>query len=297
MWSNLIILHSTDAERDLQDFPALFSWRTCMRSLYIGDARLSAVSESTLYRAHVGWDAYRLLLEIVLGCRSRVFGETEVLHQFKQRFADSSIAGLGMESYLRQLRDQILNDAKRIRSAHLQNIGEQSYGGLANRLLGASPEIYLLGTGALAKHVLPWLARGGRRVVVVGRNRQKLNEYAAKDGVAATMSYEEFAAMPGAVKAAVIAAPITIRTYRDAFDQNACVVDFREEGAGDALPGDRYHSFESILVDLDRTAAKREAIRLRVDQAIDEVIQERESASLQLMHGWEDLSHFAGSAA
>ncbi|HNM06359.1 MAG TPA: glutamyl-tRNA reductase, partial [Leptospiraceae bacterium] len=101
-----------------------------MRTLYIGDSRLiseEAVYPRLGYQVHTGYDAYSLLLEIASGIRSRLLGETEVMAQFKETFKNENLPLTALGEYARTLRDQIIEDARKIRSSHLRNLGDQSY--------------------------------------------------------------------------------------------------------------------------------------------------------------------------
>ena len=183
MWSNLLILHSNDKNRDRESFSGLVHWKTCMRTLYIGDVRIFDISLTQFskhYQTYVGYEAYKLLLEIVSGIRSRLLGETEILAQFKEVLKNESLPQNSLGDYLKKLRDQIIEDSRKIRSGHLRFLGDQSYGGLANRYLKSSEEVVLIGTGNLAIKVLPWLLGKNRKVTVVGRNPEKLQEIANK---------------------------------------------------------------------------------------------------------------------
>ena len=181
MWSNLFVLHCSNKDRfenhSLKD-KNLFHWKTCMRSIYIGDKRLCDV-DILSYEKFYAYTAYQFLLEAVCGFHSDLFGETEVMHQFKIRFDDKNLSDTPFDFYLKKLKNYILEDVKFIRSKYLQNRGEQSYGGLVRKYTQNIKDITLIGTGQLAEKILPWIAKE-KITQLVGRNQERLNLLARK---------------------------------------------------------------------------------------------------------------------
>src|SRR5205814_10496014 len=57
----------------------------------------------------------------------------------------------------RQLATNLMIDAKRVRHDHLQGIGSQSYGSLVRQHVKGLPAVAVLGSGKLAREILPWL--------------------------------------------------------------------------------------------------------------------------------------------
>lgn len=289
MWSNLLILHSNDKHRDREEFSGLVHWKTCMRTLYIGDVRIFDISLTQFskhYKAYVGYEAYKLLLEIVSGIRSRLLGETEILAQFKEVLRNESLPQNSLGDYLKKLRDQIIEDSRKIRSGHLRSLGDQSYGGLANRYLKSSEEVVLIGTGNLAVKVLPWLLEKNRKVTVIGRNEEKLREIAQKYPVNID-SIENFVPTTQAV---VIAAPISIQHMIPTLRKGSIVVDFREDDKNDVFPNSlNYISFESILNSLKAQEERNKELRKKLEIVVSELVEERENESHNFIYGWEDI--------
>ncbi len=289
MWSNLLILHSKDKNRDRESFSGLLHWKTCMRTLYIGDVRIYDVS-SALYSEHyeiyIGYDAYKLLLEIVSGIRSRLLGETEILAQFKEVLKNEVLPKNSLGDYLKKLRDQIIEDSRKIRSGHLRHLGDQSYGGLANRYLKSTKEVVLFGTGNLAIKVLPWLLEKNRKVTVVGRNLEKLKEISSKFPVQ-IQNINEF--IP-AGQAIVIAAPISLKNIIPSLKENTIVVDFREDDKNDKFNESlNYISFESMLNSLKAQEERNKELRKKLEVVVSEIAEERENESQNFIYGWEDI--------
>ena len=289
MWSNLLILHSNDKNRDRESFSDLVHWKTCMRTLYIGDVRIFDISLTQFskhYQTYVGYEAYKLLLEIVSGIRSRLLGETEILAQFKEVLKNESLPQNSLGDYLKKLRDQIIEDSRKIRSGHLRFLGDQSYGGLANRYLKSSEEVVLIGTGNLAIKVLPWLLGKNRKVTVVGRNPEKLQEIANKYPVD-TESLDTFIPTTQAV---VIAAPISVQHMIPSLRKDTIVVDFREDDKKDQFPNSLgYISFETMLNSLKAQEERNKELRKKLEVVVSELAEERENESQNFIYGWEDI--------
>ncbi len=289
MWSNLLILHSNDKNRDRESFSGLVHWKTCMRTLYIGDVRIFDISLTQFskhYQTYVGYEAYKLLLEIVSGIRSRLLGETEILAQFKEVLKNESLPQNSLGDYLKKLRDQIIEDSRKIRSGHLRFLGDQSYGGLANRYLKSSEEVVLIGTGNLAIKVLPWLLGKNRKVTVVGRNPEKLQEIANKYPVD-TESLDTFIPTTQAV---VIAAPISVQHMIPSLRKDTIVVDFREDDKKDQFPNSLgYISFETMLNSLKAQEERNKELRKKLEVVVSELAEERENESQNFIYGWEDI--------
>ncbi|MCB1321856.1 MAG: NAD(P)-binding domain-containing protein, partial [Leptospiraceae bacterium] len=232
MWSNLVVLHTEDKSQSVGELPGYFAWQTCMRSVYVGDARLNGKNPYDFkgrFEIYTGYAAYRALLEIISGMRSRLFGETEVLAQFKERFKATNLPDTAFRAYLIQLHDQLVADCKYIRTHYLTHRGEQSYGGLAHRRLKGVRSVSLLGTGQLAEKVIPWLQKENRNVRVVGRNPERLEHLRERFGVE-TANLHSFDPRQDAL---VIAAPVAVQPVMPRIADQAIIIDFREDPLSD----------------------------------------------------------------
>ena len=127
---------------------------------YIGDilnfrSYPGAVSRHYWKKPMLDMKPYKLLLEIG-GIRSRLLGETEILAQFKEIMRNEALPKHSLGDYLKNSVTKIIEDSRKS-EGHLRFLGDQSYGGLANRYLKSTKEVVLFGTGNLAVKVLPWL--------------------------------------------------------------------------------------------------------------------------------------------
>src|SRR5262249_27712884 len=95
--------------------------------------------------------------------------ETAVMGQFKEFCANARFPMNEWGAFLRRLTADLLVDAKRVRSRHLEGLGSQSYGGMVRQHLKAVPSVVVLGAGQLAEEILPWIV-GKTDVTVCARN-------------------------------------------------------------------------------------------------------------------------------
>lgn len=144
-------------------------WETCLRTVYFGtvnDLPPDLPSEMEVYR---GPEAYFFCLHTVSGLKSPMIGETEVWGQFKGLFRDFDFSALENGAVLQRFVQSIFSDGKLVRHNHLTGLGSQSYGSLARRILRGLDEINIVGSGKLVKEMLPWLAKGPRKVRIFCR--------------------------------------------------------------------------------------------------------------------------------
>jgi len=160
MLDELVIVNfPRDADRAMPTALMNLQWRTCLRQItFLHHTELSLLNDlpqqATVYR---GQQAYQFLLEVICGLHSPLFGETAVMGQFRMFRASAEFASSAWGRFLRQLTTNLLVDARRIRHQYLEGLGSQSYGSLVRKHLQSSKRIALLGTGSLAKEILPWL--------------------------------------------------------------------------------------------------------------------------------------------
>ena len=183
MLANLLILH-----KKVPNFPKPrnisphYYWTTCLRSIafydksYLNLKELLTLHAEEDFEIYHSWEAYRILLQIVLGLDSHILGETEVNNQFKENFSDSQIDKSPAKKILQNLRNSLLYESKSIRSRYLQNIGSHSYAGIARQISKGSSKIYLIGTGNLAKQMIPFLQKK-YSIHIVGRSLNNVSNY------------------------------------------------------------------------------------------------------------------------
>jgi glutamyl-tRNA reductase len=201
------------------------AWRTCVREITFVEPGAPAAGDP---RALHDETAYAHLLEVICGLDSPMFGETEVMHQFKQ-FAEGLVQGPW-----RELSQMLLADARAVRARHLIGLGSRSYGSAVRRHVRDCHRVAVIGTGILAREVVPFLADGSRRVDLWGRRDSfdtdlplvtyhRLGERRAFDDAAAL----------------VVAAPVTsldIVGLGSRYCEVTLLIDLRAEGVQDPPP-------------------------------------------------------------
>lgn len=130
---------------------------TCLRRVWVS-VRPPAHALAGEAEHYADIDAYRFLLEFITGLHSAIPGETNVLGQFRQAWRRWRAAAPQAAAGLAPVIDALLRDARRVRAAHLQGVGGESYGSLVRRLLrpARSERILVVGTGDLARSIWPF---------------------------------------------------------------------------------------------------------------------------------------------
>lgn len=203
-------------------------WRTCVREIALVDPRTPVPSGARVWHDEA---AYAHLLEVICGLDSPMIGETEVLHQFKV-----FTAGLSLEQgNWREVAQSLMNDARTIRARHLIGLGSRSYGSAVRRLVGNTGRVVVVGTGMLAKEIVPFLVGPERTVDLWGRRDHV-------EGFEHAM-YRTLSAPPAAVVeepvAIVIAAPVSsseIARLAERYRNPIVMIDLRAEGVQDPPP-------------------------------------------------------------
>ena len=258
-------------------------FRTCQRELAFVDAGDPPPSGVDCY---AGETAYAHLLQVICGLDSPMVGETEVMHQFRV-FID----GLAAEHHaLQALGRRLLTDARAVRADHLSNLGSRSYGSAVRRHIRGCERVAVIGTGMLAREVLPFVIDDRRVVDVYGRRATFNSTHAS---VCYRRLAESHPELLNGQTALVVAAPVAsnvIRQVGAAYAALACVIDLRGEGAADpAPPIAPVVSLQDVFDEMQRAA--RAADR-RVDAARAQIARcARAYATRASLNpsGWHDL--------
>jgi glutamyl-tRNA reductase len=257
-------------------------WRTCVREVAFIEAQSEVPPDAVVWH---GEEAYAHLLEVICGLDSPIVGETEVLHQFKVFTTELP----GDRHTLREVGQQLLADARVIRSRHLIGLGSRSYGSAVRRYVSDLTHVAIVGTGMLAREVVPFLLRPDRQVDLWGRR-------AECDGFDASVAYRRLDAsssMIDASTALVVAAPLSssqIKRLAGAYRDVSVVIDLRAEGVQDPPP-----PVAPIVTLADVFAGVQEATRAteaRVAAAKDDVRRHARAFATRAKlnpSGWHDL--------
>lgn len=200
-------------------------WRTCMRQVAFVDQACVIPPGVAAWRNEA---AYAHLLEVICGLHSPIVGETEVLHQFKV-FAEGLPAN---QPQWRELCGRLLADARTIRSTYLIGLGSRSYGSAVRRRVRECSRVALIGTGMLAKEIVPFLVRSDRVIDLWGRRP-------TCSLMAAGLTYRQLTSPPLVVEepaAIIVAAPVAAAAIVQLASQYRAprlLIDLRSESAAD----------------------------------------------------------------
>jgi len=278
-------------------------WQTCLRRILFLNAHDNrdlletiAVGEAVppIVEIFRGPEAYAFLLEVICGLNSPIVGETAVMGQFKDFLLNARFPNSSWGNFLRQLATNLMIDAKRVRTRHLQGLGSQSYGSLVRQHVKGMPAVAVLGSGKLAREILPWLI-GKTKVRVFCRNLARASSLLADYPEIELAHYQSSdAGWMHAEAGLVIAAPLTAdEVARWSSLQHVSFtkcLDLRGDAATDQIvartPVIKLHElFEALRAERERLAGQVAAARAEIKELVG-----RQSQQAQFRpFGWEDL--------
>jgi glutamyl-tRNA reductase len=295
---NLIVLHLPRKQGEIQPVAINgLEWHTCLRRIVLLHKSESSALISTLpdgAETYEGQAAYNFLLEVICGLRSPLVAETAVMGQFKEFCASAQFPLNEWGAFLRRLSSDLLVDAKRVRSRHLEGLGSQSYGGMVRQHLKGVPSVVVLGAGQLAEEILPWIV-GKTDVTVCARNvdrAQTLTEQFAEIHVAQFTRNE--AIDETRATAVIIAAPIKAVDVESWMKEQTTpfvkVIDLRGEAESNpihsSLPVIRLSEmFAALRNERPKLIARVAAARDEITKAAQRLIEQAQFRPF----GWEDL--------
>jgi len=278
-------------------------WQTCLRRILWLNARdnhdiLETIEAEGLLPPIVevfrGQQAYRFLLEVICGLNSPIVGETAVMGQFKEFLQNARFPNSSCGNFLRQLATNLMIDAKRVRTRHLQGIGSQSYGSLVRQHIKGTSEVAVLGSGKLAREILPWLI-GKTKVRVFCRNLERANSLREEFPEIELASYANSqVAWRDGETGLVIAAPLhSDEVARWSQSQNASFtkcLDLRGEASTDPISNPTIvialnELFAALRAERERLAGHVEAARAEIKALVARQTQQAQFRPF----GWEDL--------
>src|SRR6266403_1840140 len=217
-----------------------------------------------------GQQAYAFMLEVICGLNSPIVGETAVMGQFKEFLLNAKFPKTSWGNFLRQLTTNLMIDAKRVRHDHLQGIGSQSYGSLVRQHVKGLPTVAVLGSGKLAREIIPWLI-GKTKVRVFYRSWQHAKDLLQEYPEIELAQYNDGESVWEQAEAGlVIAAPMKADdvarwSQRQSVSFTNCL-DLRGDAATDPIgltaPVIKLHElFEALRAERERLAGHVEAAR------------------------------------
>lgn len=284
MWQELVLVH-----RDSQaGVPPLEGegqlWRTCLREmLFLEPGAAPRHFDNVKLRS--GLEAHHTLVEICSGLHSPLFGETEVFGQFKA-FRES----VEMSPLWDALLDAVEDDVRKLRRKFLTELGSQSYGSLARRHLPEGGKVLVLGSGRLARDLLPWLS--GMRTTLVARDPAKAAEWlpAGVSTLPLASLSDSLSGLEGAHW--LVAAPIANETLLAILAKNPAglVLDFRGDQNFPQTPenASAYLGLRALYQELEAVKQLHERKKKEAMQFAAELTRRHEQSVVHRPYGWED---------
>lgn len=154
--------------------PGAFVLITCQRTIILTTTEFDQEAKD-LGKYYTSKEAYHFLLETICGLQSKLKGESEIVAQFKEAFANYLKEDIRSSVILRVL-EKLFKDAKEVRKKHLVKIGQQSYAGIMRRIIQSKYEtgdVLILGSGQLARDSIKHLMKK-YNIYISARNPQKV---------------------------------------------------------------------------------------------------------------------------
>lgn len=168
----------------------VFVLRTCQRTLLLGfnegpgiliEKVESHLGDMEALNSFHGPSAYEFLLETICGLKSRILGENEIVHQFKEAYT-RFLKTNNPNRHVQNILEKLFKDAKNIRTKHLRELGLQTYAGIVRKILidqlaGTSYDtpVLILGSGQLAQDIIKICYRKFN-ITVSARNTEKVDQ-------------------------------------------------------------------------------------------------------------------------
>jgi glutamyl-tRNA reductase len=291
----LLVHRKSNAKSDLSEAAGPV-WRTCLRQVLFFEEtsfQLNCEPEDQVLR---GADALKFLLEVLCGLHSPVLGETEVLGQFRLFVEERRKCGDPLFSEHRKWLQFLTMEIKRIRSELVCRLGSNSYGGIVRKDGKDLQSFSILGSGHLAREILPWIWQKPD-VQMVSRSPQGVKLDAAKFSKVRVTNYSEVSDLGEAL---VIAAPLSDSEIKALVEKAGLrlkkIFDLR--GEENRLPESfiemnsssvKVSSLKDMFAELAGSNRENESKINLIKQVISErVVRFMERSELRPM-GWDDI--------
>lgn len=249
-------------------------FETCLRRMQILKPS-EPVTEKTLS----GKEAYLFLLEVICGLKSPLFGETEILGQFKQ-FLSKTQASPEM-TFFKPWSQALLEDCKKIRTRFLQGHASQSYGSLLRKKIPAGQKVLMLGSGQFAESLVPWLSQN--EVEFVSRNPEKTQLQFQNYKV------HKFSDILPSQAWLVLVAPLTNSEVQDFLTAHPMPwIDLREKTDTSKLPAPLFH-LKELFAEIQNDQEKLSTLRAEILQELGQLCTSRFEKPVIRPLGWDDL--------
>ena len=284
---NVRVFHLKSSEQKLGKLPHGFHvFGTCLRTLVL-TCEKSAPKALEGFECFSGSDAYSHCLRIITGAESPVYGETQVLGQFKEFVKNERAA---MSAPLLFWISNLMGDAKHVRTQFMQNLGSHSYGSLLRRSIEKDMEsIHFVGAGKLTQEILPWVIKNVTDVKVFSRSPSKYKNMEFSGRTIKVQGYDAFG--DGGAEIIVIAAPIAAKDFQDILSSKKpkIVFDLRGNCDEDPLVGFNVHRLTQLFKEIQSNQVQLQKVRRQVEKFIVEKALSREMSEKPRPFGWDDL--------
>lgn len=196
MMDNLTVINLKNQAAVRPSNGEVFILKTCQRTLILGFGQLPFyhLEDQNDIRDMFNSDqAYIFLLETICGLKSEVLAEYEVVSQFKDAYNEYTRQPF-KKNHILTLLEKLFQDAKKIRTEHLTEIGQLSYAGIARKLIYSrtqQSDVLVIGSGNLSVDLIKLLKKK-HRVFVTARNNERLAELALQHSVE-LIAWQDFA--------------------------------------------------------------------------------------------------------
>jgi glutamyl-tRNA reductase len=264
------------------------SWKTCIRELvFVSNAEQLTMLAGDHYQ---GAKAYEFLLQLICGLHSPLIGETAVLGQFKIFIKQHP------KCLSEKVSQQLLKDAKKLRTNYLTNFGGQSYGSYTLSQSKSADSIVMIGSGALTFEILPIVKKFKGELVVQARSLEKAGPLKEKYP---HIVLETLHSMTKIRRNAlvVIAAPIETTELEKYLDENFAhskILDMRALGHHKPLQLESHfttQNLEAIFTHIKTVQNKMQVLAEVVKDKIEIMALAKVNQVMSRPFGWEDLCY------
>jgi glutamyl-tRNA reductase len=191
-----------------ENYPGVFLLQTCARVLlvYLAPGPVSLPTGQIFS----GREAYNFLLEVLCGLHSPLIGEHEIVAQFRkayQRWPNDP----HRDTRVMRLIEKLFQDAKKIRTQVLHGISNDTWPGVARKILGPHrpQSLLILGSGDLALDMIDTFS-GKMDLFLSSRNQSRIQSLptARQINIIEWKNFESWAGFPFILN--TIGAPVTI---------------------------------------------------------------------------------------
>lgn len=272
----------------------VFILRTCQRTLLLGfNQRPNQILEglSVEKEEHHGLEAYEFLLQTICGLKSRILGENEIVHQFKEAYGHF-LQEEEPNRLIQTVLEKLFKDAKEIRTKHLRNIGLQTYAGISRKIfvdrLASGATVFVLGSGQLAEDFIK-ISHRRFRLVLCARNQERVAFLKERYNIESLdwKKRDQLAEAKNILN--------TIGTEEPLFERELagfeCLVDLGEPSPFNSLKGAKgFFSLEDIFTLGKSHSTTKEQKVATAKLAITEKTKHRQGHfTVRIPNGWDEL--------